>query len=189
MRIGATIKPEHMELLRGICGKALIPEAVIPEKYALPMIASEEQWGCDFYGLQMEQFIIAVTHYKNNGKPYRDNSRRIIMTNEFGAEWQQTYLHSCVAPGCGMTNVELEGKKLEKCACNQVAYCGRECQKEDWRYHKGVCTMKKENAKETGSEEIKTPGTDPKESDAKEIHTLETDPEKSGANQSDTKET
>jgi hypothetical protein len=69
MRIGATFKLEHMELLRGICGKG-----DVPEKYAVPMLTSAREYGCELREVQLKQFTIAVRHYKNNGKPYRDTS-------------------------------------------------------------------------------------------------------------------
>lgn len=33
---------------------------------------------------------------------------------------------------------------LNRCsACKSVAYCGKECQKEDWKNHKAVCKAKR----------------------------------------------
>ncbi len=48
----------------------------------------------------------------------------------------------------------LQGVGLQRCArCKKVWYCGRECQREDWKTHKGKCVniggnkKKKKNAK------------------------------------------
>ena len=35
---------------------------------------------------------------------------------------------------------DLEGKTIQKCSgCKQVLYCSRECQRRDWKAHKGAC--------------------------------------------------
>jgi hypothetical protein len=73
-----------------------------------------------------------------------------------------------------MISDELEAKKLANCPCKQVAYCGKKCQKEDWRYHKKICTMAKKSAKETNSKEIAAEETDSKNSDTKKSDLKET---------------
>ena len=45
---------------------------------------------------------------------------------------------------CGKLNAELskEKKKLKTCGkCKKVAYCSKECQKEDWKDHKEDCRL------------------------------------------------
>lgn len=49
---------------------------------------------------------------------------------------QRVALRSCA--GCGATEDSL--RSFGKCeGCKQVVYCGRECQKRDWKAHKKAC--------------------------------------------------
>ena len=34
---------------------------------------------------------------------------------------------------------EADGNALQKCTCQKAAYCNRECQKADWKFHKKFC--------------------------------------------------
>jgi hypothetical protein len=121
MRVGATIEPEHMTLLRGVYTK--IP---VSPKYSMVL--------CDsgFRGPGKKQFEIALAHYKNDGTPYDFNADR------------------CERSGCDLAQDELaEGKTLKMCAkCRLVSYCGKECQTADWPTHKKGCKTPEKRAEE-----------------------------------------
>lgn len=62
----------------------------------------------------------AITLYKNDGTPY-----------DFDCSRCET---------CGKAAADLIGTGLLKCAqCKSVFYCGKECQKSNWRSHKKLC--------------------------------------------------
>jgi hypothetical protein len=122
MRIGATIEPRYMEMLRTNYKKIRVAA-----KYSLPL--------CDtgFRGPMKEQFETALTQYKNDGTPY-----------DFFAD-------RCKGPGCGKANDELkEGTLLRKCGkCKDASYCSKGCQKAHWAKHKKLCkTLEEREAEE-----------------------------------------
>lgn len=112
MRVGATIEPEHMDLLRSAYTK--IP---VSPKYSLPL------GDTSFRGPAKAQFEIALAHYRNDGTPY------------------DFYAVRCKGMGCAKAQDELdEGMKLLRCArCREAAYCGKECQARDWPLYKKSC--------------------------------------------------
>lgn len=104
MRVGATIEPAFMELLRSIVGK--IPVAA---KYSLPLFDT------GFRGPMKDQFETALKFYKNDGTPH------------------DFYAPRCKGEGCAKSEEDLDdGEKLMKCGkCGEVYYCSKECQKSD----------------------------------------------------------
>lgn len=120
MRVGATISPKHMAVLRS----SYIKIRVSP-KYSLPIFDS------GFRGPMKEQFEIARAHYKNDGTPYNFD------------DWR------CGFKECSKDDSELEeGKKLKKCAkCLDVMYCSKECQTAHWKVHKKICKTPEERRK------------------------------------------
>jgi hypothetical protein len=47
---------------------------------------------------------------------------------------------------CG--NPSCENSDKSKCsACFYEGYCGPECQKKDWKFHKGMCSFMKDGVK------------------------------------------
>jgi hypothetical protein len=120
MRVGATIEPEHMELLQQSYTK--IP---VSPKFSLPLVDS------GFRGPIKRQFEIALTRYKNDGTPYN------------------FYAARCALAGCDKAEDEhLEGQKLMKCGkCKEEFYCSKECQAGDRKAHK---TPEQREAEMTG---------------------------------------
>ncbi|KAE9374349.1 hypothetical protein N431DRAFT_503221 [Stipitochalara longipes BDJ] len=112
MRVGATIEPKYMDVLRTGYKKIQVAP-----KYSFPISDT------GFRAPMKKQFEIALAHYKNDGTPY-----------DFFAD-------RCKGPGCNKANDELEERsKLKKCAkCKDVTYCSKECQKGDWAKHKKLC--------------------------------------------------
>ena len=56
-------------------------------------------------------------------------------------------------------NCAKEGAKMLTCSvCKKTAYCSRECQKEDWQFHKRTCKKPEDKTKKDGksSESNKT---------------------------------
>lgn len=112
MRVGATIEPKYIDLLRSIYTK--IP---VSPKYAMPLGDS------GFRRPMRDQFEIALAHYKNEGTPYNFDASR------------------CENKPCSKDKDELdEGRTLKKCGkCKEVVYCSKECQAADWSKHKKGC--------------------------------------------------
>lgn len=124
MRVGATLQPKHMELLRRIC-----PGIKVSPKYSLPIFDQ------GLRGPMKVQFQQALKHYKNDGTPYRLYSRGLLEAFEDGAN-----LNICGGPGCAKYPHELGENKLKLCGrCKDIAYCSKECQTADWEYHKKAC--------------------------------------------------
>jgi hypothetical protein len=94
MRVGATISPEHIDLLCSFYTK--IP---VSPKYPLPL------FDYSFRGQARRQFEIALARCKNDGTPYN------------------FYAERCRGPGCDKVQDELaEGQKLMKCGkCKEVS--------------------------------------------------------------------
>jgi hypothetical protein len=67
MRVGATIKPEHMELLRSVYGQIRVSP-----KYSLPLFDS------GFRGPIKKQFEQALKHYKSDGTPVSVTRKHIV---------------------------------------------------------------------------------------------------------------
>lgn len=112
MRLGATISPKHMEIL-----KDLYAEIPVAPRYSTPLSDT------GFHEPMKKQFEIALAHYKNDGTPYDFNVER------------------CKGKGCEKAIDELlDGQKLMMCAkCKEVSYCCQKCQAIDWRQH--VCVL------------------------------------------------
>jgi len=112
MRVGATIEPKYMDMLRA----AYLKIDVAP-KYSSPLSDT------GFRGPMKEQFEIALNHYKNDGTPY------------------DFFAPRCKGPGCDKANVELgKGVKLRACGkCKEISYCSKKCQKAHWSKHKKEC--------------------------------------------------
>ncbi|KAH7310022.1 hypothetical protein BKA65DRAFT_485239 [Rhexocercosporidium sp. MPI-PUGE-AT-0058] len=119
MRVGATIEPAHMELLR-----EAYPKIHVSPKYSFPLSDS------GFRAPMKEQFEIALAHYKNDGTPYNFNAIR------------------CESKECAKEKSDLaEGQVLMKCGkCQEVVYCSKECQAVDWARHKKGCTTPEKRA-------------------------------------------
>lgn len=112
MRVGATIEPKYMDLL-----ERTFPSIKVSPKFSTPLFDS------GFRGPMRDQFEIALAHYKNDGTPY------------------DFYATRCKNVECAKADEELEeGQKLKKCGkCEEVSYCGKECQTKDWPMHKRGC--------------------------------------------------
>ncbi|KAH9217530.1 hypothetical protein DL95DRAFT_459138 [Leptodontidium sp. 2 PMI_412] len=112
MRVGATIEPVHMDLLR-----EAYPKIHVSPKYSWVLSDS------GFRAPMKEQFEIALAHYKNDGTPYNFNAVR------------------CENKKCAKEKADLgEGQALKKCGkCQEVVYCCKECQAQDWAKHKKGC--------------------------------------------------
>jgi MYND finger len=121
MRLGATIEPKYMAMLR----EAYLKIRVAP-KYSWPLSDT------GFRAPMKEQFEIALNHYQNDGTPY------------------DFYAERCKGPGCNKAKEELEeGVNLKLCAkCKLVSYCGKECQKAHWPKHKKQCKTPEKRAEE-----------------------------------------
>jgi hypothetical protein len=121
MRVGATIEPQHMELVRNLYTK--IP---VSPKYSLPLFDSH------FRALAKRQCEIALAHYKNDGTPYN------------------FYAARCELAGCEKADDELrEGQRLMKCGkCKETFYCTKECQMAHWKAHKKNCKTPEQRKKE-----------------------------------------
>src|SRR4051812_5588564 len=115
MRVGATIEDKYVQVLRSVTPRLM-----------------------DGMRQQMQE---ALKHYRNDGKPYRFRSRGLIETvNVKSGAWVEDRTKFCQAPGCGLMAHELGDDELKLCkACKEVAYCGKECQKADWKEHKKTC--------------------------------------------------
>ncbi|KAK0101129.1 hypothetical protein ONS95_012890 [Cadophora gregata] len=121
MRVGATIEPVHMELLRDS-----YPKIHVSPKYSFPLADS------GFRAPMKEQFEIALAKYKNDGTPYNFDAIR------------------CEHKPCSKESNELgEGMILKKCGkCQEVLYCSKECQTSDWTKHKKTCTTPEKRAEQ-----------------------------------------
>ncbi|KAL2067707.1 hypothetical protein VTL71DRAFT_15803 [Oculimacula yallundae] len=119
MRLGATIEPAHMELLRNSYTKIHVSP-----KYSLPIGDS------GFRAPMKEQFEIALARYKNDGTPFDFDAIR------------------CESKECSKEKNDLEdGKALKKCGkCQMVWYCTKECQAKDWAKHKKGCMTPEKRA-------------------------------------------
>ena len=42
-------------------------------------------------------------------------------------------------PRCSQCNAQLSAQQYQRCPCQAVQYCSRECQKKHWRVHKTMC--------------------------------------------------
>ena len=83
----------------------------------------------------MKPVDIIKRHGQLEGRPERKNVGAIREAIE-GVMGNYKRLHACYR--CGKDDVP-----LKKCsACKYVSYCGRECQKADWKSHKEVCKQK-----------------------------------------------
>ena len=124
MRVGATIEPEYIELL-----KQLYTKIPVSPKFSLPLGDS------GFRGLMKRQFEIALAHYKNDGTPYN------------------FYTTRCSLAGCDKAEADLpEGQKLMRCGkCKGAFYCSKGYQTGDWKTHKKGCkTLEQQKAEMTG---------------------------------------
>ncbi|KAH7378064.1 hypothetical protein BKA64DRAFT_648784 [Cadophora sp. MPI-SDFR-AT-0126] len=121
MRLGATIEPVHMELLRNAYTKI-----DVSPKFTWVLADS------GFRAPMKEQFEIALAKYKNDGTPYDFDAVR------------------CENKPCSKENKELaEGETLKKCGkCLLVFYCSKECQTHDWAKHKKGCQTPQKRAEE-----------------------------------------
>ncbi|PVH75724.1 hypothetical protein DL98DRAFT_536294 [Cadophora sp. DSE1049] len=121
MRLGATIEPVHMDLLRNAYTKINVSP-----KYAFVLADS------GFRAPMKEQFEIALAKYKNDGTPYNFDAIR------------------CEYKPCSKENNELgEGKTLKKCGkCQEIFYCSEECQTHDWTKHKKTCLTPEKRAEQ-----------------------------------------
>ncbi|TVY85116.1 SET and MYND domain-containing protein [Lachnellula suecica] len=122
MRVGATISPDQMALLR-----VTYTKIDVAPKYSLPF------GDTGFRAPAKKQFETALRLYKNDGSPYNFNAVR------------------CEADGCGKSQHDMpEGQTLMKCGkCKLEHYCSRECQAASWPDHKKCCkTPEKREAEE-----------------------------------------
>ncbi|ORY66277.1 uncharacterized protein BCR38DRAFT_408232 [Pseudomassariella vexata] len=120
MRLGATIEEHHIRAM-----KVLRPQ--LPTLY-----------------LQI-QLATALAQYKNNGTPWVLGS---ALFDDFkNSDWKfQGYGHSEdekpfaeeYIKRC-LTCENDEGALLRCSRCNVARYCNKECQRQDWRLHQGVC--------------------------------------------------
>lgn len=112
MRVGATVEPDQMKVLR--------------------------RW-CRFEFCGNDQLKLALKHYKNDGSPYNFDSMGLFDTA--AAALGKPEAKRCHGPGCAKYEYQLvEGQKLSVCGrCKMVHYCGKECQTADWATHKKVC--------------------------------------------------
>ncbi|KAG4440583.1 hypothetical protein IFR05_003950 [Cadophora sp. M221] len=119
MRVGATIQPIHMDLLRDAYTKI-----DVSPKYSWVLSDS------GFRAPMKEQFEIALARYKNDGTPHNFDAVR------------------CENKECAKERTDLaEGQALKKCGrCQEVVYCCKECQAQGWARHKKVCMTPEKRA-------------------------------------------
>lgn len=112
MRVGATIFPNHMELL-----KKTYTQIRVSPKYTWALADS------NFRAPGKIQVETALRLYKNDGTPYDFDAVR------------------CDAMGCGKAQEDLaDDTKLQRCGkCREAFYCGKECQTTHWMEHKKSC--------------------------------------------------
>ncbi|KAH8833248.1 hypothetical protein DL96DRAFT_717367 [Flagelloscypha sp. PMI_526] len=78
-------------------------------------------------------------------KPLRPYMTRIAISPLFAVSWLdpvgafmgQPAADHCAT--CGKGASEMGGKLLKCAKCKAVSYCGKECQKKDWKVHKNQC--------------------------------------------------
>lgn len=136
MRIGATLHPEHLNLIRSI-----LPNLKVSPKYSSPLFNS-------YFRAPMKiQLVQALEHYKNDGTTYRIFGRGLNEAFE-----DKPNLNICGGPGCAKYAHELGEDSLRVCSrCKEMAYCTRECQAADWPYHKKTCGKPKPKPRSQGS--------------------------------------
>ena len=93
-----------------------------------------------FNGVWSETFQRPILNSMEYGvKLFKDHSVfKIGVVTPIGSEESKRYheLHGKCCAFCGDSN-----SKLFKCSeCKNVLYCGRLCQKSDWKMHKLVCS-------------------------------------------------
>lgn len=125
MRVGATITPDNMTILR-----AALPQIRVCG-YALPIFDS------NFREVAKDQVETALAHYKNDGTPYDFNADR------------------CGNKICRNAQDELpEGQRLMACSkCKETSYCSKECQKNHWGVHKKSCKTPEKRQEEENERE------------------------------------
>lgn len=119
MRVGATISPTNMQIIR-----QSIDSMRVSPKYSLPITDSH------FRAPAKAQMETALLRYRNDGTPYN------------------FYADRCAGPGCGKSREDLgEDGRLQKCGrCKEVFYCGSVCQGADWEGHKKGCRTPEKKA-------------------------------------------
>lgn len=121
MRVGATISPANINLLR-----TSYQNIRVSPKFSMPMADS------GFRGPMKLQFEIALAHYQNNGNSYDFEAPR------------------CALAGCDKAADELpQGQNLLRCGkCKVTVYCNTECQAAHWKKHKKVCKTPEQREEE-----------------------------------------
>lgn len=124
MRVGATISPSNMDLVR-----SSIPKIQVSPKYSLAFCDS------NFRGPAKVQIEGALARYKNDGTPY------------------DFYADRCEGPHCGKAVEDLAGcRGLQKCGkCKEALYCSKECQTGAWIVHKKSCKTPEQQARQRHS--------------------------------------
>ncbi|PSR83543.1 hypothetical protein PHLCEN_2v5697 [Hermanssonia centrifuga] len=80
--------------------------------------------------------LFAVSYLETIGEHYKDAVREA----NTGVAQQRPASHAAGSYQCaGCKTSVAEGKALRCSACKNATYCGRECQKSDWKKHKIVC--------------------------------------------------
>jgi hypothetical protein len=96
-------------------------------------------WTGDSWGFPKAELLVMVERWNIALEKYCDEAGMTGSHRESVIEknWATPY-----AP-CGngrCTNVETKVKEFRKCSkCKTIGYCSSECQRKDWKFHKGCC--------------------------------------------------
>ena len=94
----------------------------------------------------LEPFGVEVTDLDDLSQATPDEVRRIVDAEEAplregGNEFQSDRMQLRTCSLCGVQEPAL--RTFKACArCEEVYYCGKDCQKKDWKAHKKVCRTK-----------------------------------------------
>ncbi|KXJ29605.1 uncharacterized protein LOC110244884 [Exaiptasia diaphana] len=76
-------------------------------------------------------------------QPVAIDSKKFLLELDYLPTQKKTSVTICSNTDCSSKTVE----QLKPCPCQQVSYCGRDCQKQDWKRHKKMCSAKSSKKK------------------------------------------